>query len=94
MEREKIITAVIIVCFFGGLVGGPIASLVDYYGLPEERFKLFIIPEIIGFVSAGFLVYYGKSRKNKSTDYKIIISYYAIFDPLGFIRHIQFGLQK
>ena len=68
MEREKIIMAVIIVCFFGGLVGGPVASLVDYYGSPEERFKLFIIPEIIGFVSAGFLVYYGKSRKNKSTD--------------------------
>ena len=68
MEREKIITAVIIVCFFCGLVGGPIASLVDYYGSPEERFKLFIIPEIIGFVSAGFPVYYGKSRKNKSTD--------------------------
>jgi hypothetical protein len=68
MEGEKIITAVLIACFFGGLVGGPVASLVDYYGSPEERFKLFIIPEIIGFVSAGFLVYYGKSRKNKSTD--------------------------
>ena len=39
MERERIITAVIIVCFFGGLVGGPVASLVDYYGSPEERFK-------------------------------------------------------
>jgi len=65
MEKEKIITAVIVVCFFGGLVGDPIASLADYYGSPEERFKLFIIPEIIGFISAGFLVYYGKSRKNK-----------------------------
>ncbi|MGI0021389.1 MAG: hypothetical protein ACRD9Q_00880 [Nitrososphaeraceae archaeon] len=64
MEREKVITAVIIVCFFGGLVGGPVASLVYYYGSPEERFKLFIIPEIIGFVSAGFLFYYGKT-KNK-----------------------------
>jgi hypothetical protein len=63
LGREKIITAVIIVFFFGGLVGGPIASLVDYYGSPEERFKLFIIPEIIGFISAGFLFYYGKTKK-------------------------------
>jgi hypothetical protein len=63
LEREKIITAVIIVCIFGGLVGGPVASLVDYYGSPEERFKLFIIPEIIGFISAGLLFYYGKTKK-------------------------------
>ncbi len=68
MEREKIITGVIVVCFFGGLVGGPIASLADYHGSPEERFKLFIIPEIIGFISAGFLVYYGKSKKDKGSD--------------------------
>lgn len=40
MEREKIITAVIVVCFFGGLVGGPIASLADYHGSPDERFRL------------------------------------------------------
>jgi hypothetical protein len=71
MEREKIITAVIIVCFFGGLVGGPVASLMDYHGSPEERFKLFIIPEIIGFISAGFLVYYGKSKKNKGTNMRL-----------------------
>ena len=63
MKREKLVTAIIISCFFGGLVGGPIASLIDYYGLPEERFKLFIIPEIIGFISAG-LVYYGRAKKN------------------------------
>jgi len=71
MEREKIITAVIIVCFFGGLVGGPVASLMDYHGSPEERFKLFIIPEIIGFISAAFLVYYGKSKKNKWTNMRL-----------------------
>ena len=64
MKREKLITAVIILCFFGGLVGGPVASLIDYYGSPEERFRLFIIPECIGFASAGFLVYYGKSKGN------------------------------
>lgn len=62
MKREKVITAVIILCFFGGLVGGPLASLFDYNGSPEERFRLFIIPEFIGFISAGFLVYYGKSK--------------------------------
>ncbi len=39
MKREKIITAVIIVCFFGGSVGGPVASLVYYFGSPEERFQ-------------------------------------------------------
>ena len=71
MEREKIITAVIIVCFLGGLVGGPVASLMDYHGSPEERFKLFIIPEIIGFISAAFLVYYGKSKKNKGTNMRL-----------------------
>jgi hypothetical protein len=62
MKREKLVTAVIILCFFGGLVGGPVASLIDYYGSPEERFRLFIIPEVVGFISAGFLVYYGKSK--------------------------------
>jgi hypothetical protein len=62
MKREKLVTAVIILCFFGGLVGGPVASLIDYYGSPEERFRLFIIPEVVGFNSAGFLVYYGKSK--------------------------------
>lgn len=63
MKREKLITGIIISCFFGGLVGGPVASLIDYYGPPEERFRLFIIPEFIGFVSIGFLVYYGRSKK-------------------------------
>ena len=71
MVREKLITAVIISCFFGGLVGGPVTSLIDYYGSPEERFKLFIIPEIIGFISAGFLIYYGKSKKKKDTDVRL-----------------------
>jgi hypothetical protein len=65
MEKERIITAVLVSCLFGGLVGGPVASLINYYGSPEERFRLFIVPEIIGFISAGMLVYYGKSRKEK-----------------------------
>lgn len=66
MKREKLITAVIIFCFFGGLVGGPVANLFDYNGSPEERFRLLIIPEFIGFISAGFLVYYGKSVKKRT----------------------------
>ena len=39
MKREKLVTGVIILCFIGGLVGGPVASLMDYYGSPEERFS-------------------------------------------------------
>lgn len=66
MKREKVITGIIISCVFGGLVGGPVASLIDYYGSPEERFRLFVIPEFIGFISVGFLVYYGRSKKNES----------------------------
>jgi hypothetical protein len=51
---------------FGWLVGGPIASLVDYYAPPYKRFKLFIIPEFIGFACLRLMVYFGKSRKRKS----------------------------
>jgi hypothetical protein len=65
-NNERIITTAIMAGFFGGLVGGPIASLVDYYAPPYERFKLFIIPEFIGFVCLGLMVYFGKSKKKKS----------------------------
>jgi hypothetical protein len=65
-NNERIITITIMAGLFGGLVGGPIASLVDYYAPPYERFKLFIIPEFIGFVCLGLLVYFGKSKKKKS----------------------------
>lgn len=51
---------------FGGLVGGPIASLANYYSSPQDRFRLFIIPEFIGFACLGLMVYYGKSRKKES----------------------------
>jgi hypothetical protein len=68
LQKERIITAVLISCLFGGLVGGPVASLINYYGSPEERFRLFIVPEIIGFISVGLLIYYGKSRRNRRTD--------------------------
>lgn len=49
METERIITIAIMAGLFGGIVGGPIASLVDYYAPPQKRFMLFIIPEFIGF---------------------------------------------
>lgn len=63
MDREKIITAAIVAGLFGGLVGGPVATLVDYDAEPERKLWLFAVPEIIGFICAGLLVYYGRSRK-------------------------------
>jgi hypothetical protein len=53
----------ILMGLFGGLLGGPIASLLDYHGLPVKRFWLFIIPEFIGFLCAGIMMYYGRSKK-------------------------------
>lgn len=65
-KNERIITIAIMAGLSGGLVGGPIASLVYYDAPPYERFKLFIIPEFIGFVCLGLMVYFGKSRKEKN----------------------------
>ena len=65
-KNERIITIAIMMGLFGGLVGGPIASLVDYYAPPYERFKLFISPGFIGFACMGLMVYFGKSRKSRS----------------------------
>ena len=67
MERERIITIGIIVGLFGGLVGGPIASLVDYYASTAKRLWLFLVPEFVGFVFLGLMVYYGKSRKKQAS---------------------------
>jgi hypothetical protein len=66
VEKERIITIAIMAVLFGGLVGGPIASLVDYYAPPQKRFMLFIIPEFIGFGFLVLMVYYGKSRKKEN----------------------------
>jgi hypothetical protein len=66
MEKEKIITILILIGLFGGLVGGPVASLADYYAPPERRFWLFIIPEFIGFGCLVLMVIYGKSRKQQA----------------------------
>lgn len=65
LDREKAITIAIMVGLFGGLVGGPVASLADYYAPPEKRLWLFMAPEIIGFICMGLMVYYGKSRKKE-----------------------------
>ncbi len=65
MDKERVITIAILAGLFGGLVGGPIASLADYYAPPEKRFWLFIIPEFIGFACLGLLVRYGRSRKKQ-----------------------------
>jgi hypothetical protein len=63
MKRERMITIAIMAGLFGGLVGGPIASLTNYYASPQDRFRLFIIPEFIGFACLGLMVYYGRSRE-------------------------------
>jgi hypothetical protein len=66
VNKERVITGAIIVGLFGGLIGGPISSLVYYDASAEDRFYLFIIPEIVGFICLGLMVYYGKSRKRSS----------------------------
>jgi uncharacterized membrane protein YeaQ/YmgE (transglycosylase-associated protein family) len=65
LDRERIITIGIVIGIFGGLVGGPILSLADYYAPPEKRFWTFIIPEFIGFGSLILMVVWGKSKKKK-----------------------------
>ncbi|MDQ6863671.1 MAG: hypothetical protein M3044_07580 [Thermoproteota archaeon] len=69
IKRERIITIGIIAGLFGGLVGGPIASLVDYYASPTKRLWLFLVPEFVGFVFLGLMVivYNGKSRKKQAS---------------------------
>lgn len=68
MGKERIVTIMIPIGLFGGLVGGPIASLADYHAPPERRFWLFIIPEFIGFACLVLIVIYGKSRKKISNE--------------------------
>jgi hypothetical protein len=47
MNKERIITILIMTGLFGGLIGGPIASLVDYNAPPQKRLWLFIVPEFL-----------------------------------------------
>lgn len=68
IDRERAVTILILIGLFGGLIGGPIASLADYYAPPERRFWLFIIPEFIGFACLVLMVMYGRSRKKQPGD--------------------------
>jgi hypothetical protein len=63
MNKERIVTILIMIGLFGGLIGGPIASLGDYHAPPQKRLWLFLIPEFIGFACIGAMIYYGRSRK-------------------------------
>jgi hypothetical protein len=65
LNRERIITIVIVIGIFGGLVSGPVLSLADYYAPPDRRFWIFIIPEFIGFSCLILMVIWGKSKKGK-----------------------------
>lgn len=65
MDRDRIVTILIVIGNFGGLVGGPILSLADYYASPERRFWTFLIPEFIGFGCLILMVICGKSKQRK-----------------------------
>ena len=64
MNKERIVTILITTGLFGGLIGGPIASLVDYHASAQKRLWLFIVPEFIGFACAGLMVYYDDQEKS------------------------------
>jgi uncharacterized membrane protein YeaQ/YmgE (transglycosylase-associated protein family) len=65
LDRGRIVTILIVIGIFGGLVGGPILSLADYYASPERRFWTFLIPEFIGFGCLILMVICGKSKQRK-----------------------------
>jgi uncharacterized membrane protein YeaQ/YmgE (transglycosylase-associated protein family) len=65
LDRDRIVTILIVIGIFGGLVGGPILSLADYYASPERRFWTFLIPEFIGFGCLILMVICGKSKQRK-----------------------------
>ena len=66
LDKDRILTVVTMIGLFGGLVGGPIASLVYYDSAPEDRFYVFMIPEIVGFICAGLMIYFGKHKKKSN----------------------------
>jgi uncharacterized membrane protein YeaQ/YmgE (transglycosylase-associated protein family) len=65
LDRDRIVTILIVIGIFGGLVGGPILSLADYYASPERRFWTFLIPEFIGFGCLILMVICGKSKQRR-----------------------------
>lgn len=70
MDKESIVTTLIIIGIFGGLVGGPILSLADYYAPPERRFWTFMIPEFIGFGCLILMVICSNSKKERKKKYE------------------------
>jgi len=57
VNNQRIVTVLIQMGLFGGLVSVHIASLLDYHAPPVKRFWLFIIiPEFIGFTFAVLLM--------------------------------------
>jgi hypothetical protein len=69
-DSERIITVSMVIVIgifgiFGGLAGGPILSLADYYAPRERRLWIFIIPEFMGFACLILMAIWGKSKKRK-----------------------------
>jgi hypothetical protein len=66
-EKRIITVSTVIVIgifgIFGGLAGGPILSLADYYAPLERRLWIFIIPEVMGFACLILMAIWGKSKK-------------------------------
>jgi len=62
LNKDRFITIAILAGIFGGLVGGPVTSLVYFNASGEERFKLFVVPEVIGFICVGLMIYYNKIK--------------------------------
>jgi hypothetical protein len=62
LNKDRFITIAILAGIFGGLVGGPVTSLVYFNASGEERFKLFVVPEVIGFICVGLMIYYNKTK--------------------------------
>jgi hypothetical protein len=63
MNKERIVTILIMIGPLGGLIRGPVASLADYHPPPQKRLWLFIVPEFVGFACIGLMVYHGKIKK-------------------------------
>ena len=47
---------------FGGLVGGPVASLVDYYAPTQKHFWYLLFQNLLD-LHVRLMIYYGRSRK-------------------------------
>ena len=63
LNKDGVITITILAGIFGRLVGGPVTSLAYYSASGEERFKPFVIPEVIGFICVGLTICYNKTKK-------------------------------